>query len=203
MKKLFLTTLCLLALAACHHETTTSTSDTTDTSMTGVTMTDTSTTTSTTTPATMSGSVSPLSESDKTFAMKAAEGGMAEVTLGGVAAQRASNGDVKNFGNQMVTDHGKAGDQLKNWATTKGIALPAELNEEHKKLSDDLAKLTGSAFDKKYMDEMVKDHEKDVAEFKEAQGKVTDPDLKTWIDSTLPVIEGHLKMAQNIKSKLK
>jgi putative membrane protein len=135
--------------------------------------------------------------------MKAAQGGMAEVTLGGTAAQRATNADVKNFGNQMVTDHGKANDQLKTWATNKGIALPAELAEEHKKTADDLAKKTGGAFDKAYMDAMVKDHEKDVSEFKEAQSKVTDPDLKQWVDTTLPVIEGHLKMAKDIRGKLK
>jgi putative membrane protein len=135
--------------------------------------------------------------------MKAAEGGMAEVTLGGAAAQRATSGDVKNFGNQMVTDHGKANDQLKTWATNKGIALPAELNDEHKKTSDELAKKTGSAFDKAYMDDMVKDHEKDVAEFQKAQTSVKDPDLKQWIDSTLPVIQGHLQMAKDIRKKLK
>lgn len=206
MKKLCILALCLFAFAACHKET--PATDTTDTTMTSVSASDTSSTSTTyTTPATStatsSGSTSPLSEEDRKFAMTAAEGGMAEVTLGGTAAQRGTSADVKNFGNQMVTDHGKAGDQLKTWATNKGIALPSELKDEHKKLNDDLNKLTGSAFDKKYISEMVKDHEKDAAEFKEAQTKVTDPDLKQWVDTTLTVVEGHLKMAKDIQAKLK
>ncbi|HKO58510.1 MAG TPA: DUF4142 domain-containing protein [Thermoanaerobaculia bacterium] len=203
MKMYWTLALCVFALVACHKETNTS-SDTTDTTMTSVSMTDTSSTTSTTTPiASTTGSVSPLTDAEKTFAMKAADGGMAEVALGGVAAQKATNGDVKNFGNQMVTDHGKANDQLKTWATNKGIALPAEMSDEHKKTAEDLSKKSGAAFDKAYMDAMVEDHEKDVREFQQAKSSVKDPDLKQWVDATLPVIEGHLQMAKDLRKKLK
>src|SRR3954449_12666765 len=45
---------------------------------------------------------------DSTFLTKAAVGGMAEVKLGHLATQNASNADVKAFGQQMVDDHGKA-----------------------------------------------------------------------------------------------
>jgi putative membrane protein len=203
MKKSWILMLCLAALVACRQETNTA-SDTTDTTMTSVSMTDTSSTTSTTTPiASTTGSASPLTEEEKTFAMKVAQGGMAEVTLGGIAAQKATNGDVKNFGNQMVTDHGKANDQLRTWATNKGIALPSEMGEEHKKTAADLSNKSGAAFDKAYMDAMVEDHEKDVRELQHAKSTVKDPDLKQWVDTTLPVIEGHLQMAKDVRNKLK
>src|SRR5205823_3636312 len=140
---------------------------------------------------------------EKDFAIKAAQGGIAEVNGGTLAAAKATSGDVKNFGNQMVTDHGKANDELKTLATNKGISLPADTDEKHKKAADELAKKSGSAFDKAYMKDMVEDHQKDVAEFKKAQSMVKDPDLKAWVDKTLPVIEGHLKMAQDINKKLK
>jgi predicted outer membrane protein len=42
-----------------------------------------------------------------TFAAKAAEGGTAEVSLGQMAAQKATDADVKNFDNGMVKDHEK------------------------------------------------------------------------------------------------
>src|SRR2546428_4507800 len=68
-------------------------------STTSITASDTSGTTSTNT------TTSPLSAADKGFAMKAAEGGMAEVSIGQMAAQKATDADVKNFGNRMVNDH--------------------------------------------------------------------------------------------------
>jgi putative membrane protein len=175
-------------------------------------MTDTSSTTTTTgteTTGTMTGTgatggtVSTLSNDDKEFAMKAAQGNMAEVNGGNTAAQKGTSADVKTFGNRMVSDHGKALDELKQLAQTKGIALPSDVNAEQKALADKLSKLSGAAFDKEYTDAMVKDHEEDVAEFDKASKNAQDPDLKAWAAKTLPVIQDHLKMAKEMKAKVK
>src|SRR5215471_6564595 len=102
----------------------------------------------------VTGEGSSLSDKDKTFMKKAAKGGMMEVTMGQVAEQKAQSEDVKSFGKRMVADHGKANDELKAIASKKGFQLPSK---EH------TAKWTS---DKAYMDAMVQDHEKDLAEFR-------------------------------------
>jgi putative membrane protein len=170
-------------------------------STTSTSSTDTSATTSTT--GTSSTSSASLSDADKDFMNKAAIGGMFEVNAGQLAATKATNPDVKNFGNRMVTDHGKANDELKSLATNKGVTLPADLDAEHKKEMDDLSAKNGKAFDKAYMTEMVKDHDKDVAEFQKESTAAQDPDLKNWVTKTLPVIQDHDKMAKDIAKKLK
>src|SRR5262249_9556246 len=58
---------------------------------------------------------------DRHFVKTAAEGGMAEVQLGQLAVEKASNPKVKDFGQRMVTDHGKANDELKSIAASKNI----------------------------------------------------------------------------------
>ena len=166
---------------------------------TAVATTDTSTSSATTTTA----APAALSDDDKQFAMKAAEGGLGEVNLGGIAASKATNADVKSFGQRMQTDHGKAGDELKQWASSKGFDLPTQPNADAQKTATDLSGKSGAAFDKAYMEDMIKDHDKDVKEFQEASAKVKDPDLKSWIDKTLPVIQDHQKMAHDIAKKLK
>ena len=65
----------------------------------------------------------------------------------------------------MVDDHGKANGELKGLASQKGVTLPAELDAAHKATQAKLAKLSGAAFDRAYMQDMVKDHDKDVAAF--------------------------------------
>src|SRR5207237_917518 len=82
------------------------------------------------------------------------------------------------------TDHSKAGDELKQWASTKGLDLPTQPNADQQKTATDLTAKSGAAFDKAYMEDMVKDHDKDVKEFQDASKKVKDPDLKAWIDKT-------------------
>src|SRR5439155_13209315 len=104
--------------------------------------------------------------SDQTFVMDAAQGGMAEVELGKLAADKASNDDVKKFGQRMADDHGKANDELKTLAANKNITLPTDLDARDKALRDRLSKLSGPAFDRAYMQAMVNDHVKDVGAFK-------------------------------------
>ena len=140
---------------------------------------------------TSTGGGSSLSEKDKTFMKKAAKGGMMEVTMGQVAEQKAQSDDVKSFGKRMVTDHSKANDELKSIASKKGIQLPSK---EHN------AKWTS---DKAYMDMMVKDHEKDLAEFKEEATGGSDPDVKKFADDTAKVVQEHLDQAKEIQGKLK
>ncbi|HEU5022482.1 MAG TPA: DUF4142 domain-containing protein, partial [Bryobacteraceae bacterium] len=71
---------------------------------------------------------------DQTFVNKAAQGGQAEVTLGQLAAQKASNQKVKDFGQRMVTDHGKAGQQLTSIAQKKSITPPSSMTSEDQAL---------------------------------------------------------------------
>lgn len=136
------------------------------------------------------------------FVMDAAVGSMAEVELGRLATERASNDRVKQFGQRMVTDHGKANDELKALAQTKNITLPSDLDERHKATRDRLAKLSGDAFDRAYMREMVMDHRKDVTEFRRESQSGKDPDIKAWAAKMLPTLEDHLKQAQDISRSI-
>jgi len=138
---------------------------------------------------------------DVAFAKEAAIGGMAEVELGNLAKQNAASADVKQFGDRMVTDHGKGNDELKQWASQKSVTLPSELDAKHKALRDRLSKLNGAAFDKAYMHEMLVDHREDIAAFKKESASGKDADLKAWAGKTLPTLEDHLKMAQDTASK--
>jgi putative membrane protein len=139
----------------------------------------------------------------KSFAMKAADGGMAEVELGKLASEKASNERVKQFGQKMVDDHSKANNDLKAAAGQEGIDLPADTSEKNKKLAQKLSGLSGAAFDKAYMDAMVKDHVEDVKEFEKASKAPGDSPVKTFAANTLPTLKDHLQMAREIDNEVK
>jgi putative membrane protein len=143
-----------------------------------------------------------MSASDQAFAKEAATGGMAEVDLGKLAATKATNPDVKQFGQRMVDDHGKANDELKSWASQKNVTLPADLDAKHKSEHARLEKLSGDAFDRAYMAAMVADHNKDVAAFQRESQAAKDPDLKAWAAKTLPTLQDHQKSAKDINAKV-
>lgn len=136
---------------------------------------------------------------DIEFVLDAAQGGMAEVELGRLAAERAKNDEVKKFAQRMVDDHTKAGDQLKSIAATRGIKLPTEMEAKDKALMTRLQKLNGAAFDRAYMQAMVSDHVKDVNEFKKEANAGRDPQVKSFASSTLPTLEEHLQHARQAR----
>src|SRR6476620_2416042 len=140
---------------------------------------------------------------DSTFVTKAAIGGLAEVKLGQLAIMKASNGDVKSFGQQMADDHGKANVELKDLASKKGITLPTDVDAKHQATYDRLSKLSGAEFDREYMKEMVSDHHEDVDEFRRESKSGSDSDVKAWAAKTLPTLEHHLQMAESTNAKVK
>jgi putative membrane protein len=148
------------------------------------------------------GTLASMTNEDKEFVSKAGMGGLAEVQMGNLALQKASNADVKAFAQRMVTDHSTANAELAQLATAKGLALPTELGGEHKDAFDHLNSLSGAEFDKAYMKHMVEDHEKDVAEFDKASTSATDADVKGWAGKTLPTLKEHLEQAKSTASKV-
>ena len=136
---------------------------------------------------------------DIEFVLDAANGGMAEVELGRLAAEHARSDEVKKFAQRMVDDHTKAGDELKSIAERKGIKLPAEMDPKDRALMNRLEKLNGAAFDRAYMQAMVSDHVKDVSEFKKEANAGRDPQVKSFASTTLPTLEEHLQHARQAR----
>jgi len=141
--------------------------------------------------------------SDTNFIQEAAMGGMAEVELGRLAATKAVNAEVKKFGQMMVQDHSKANEDLKALAAKKNMTVPIELNGDKKSTMEELRGETGAEFDREYVEEMVDDHEEDVAAFEKQAQSATDPDVKAFATKTLPVLKKHLDAIKAIQAKMK
>ena len=147
-------------------------------------------------------SASTLGPKDSQFVTKAAQGGLAEVKLGQLAQEKASNQAAKDFGAQMVKDHTDANNQLKSVASGKGVNVPDSLNAKDQALYDRLSKLSGTQFDRAYINAMVKDHLEDVAEFSKESRTAQDADIKSFASKTLPTLQHHLRMAQEAQKHL-
>ena len=144
-----------------------------------------------------------LSSDDKKFIEKAAQGGVAEVQMGKLAAQKAQSAQVKQFGERMAKDHASANDKLTHIASQKGVTPASDMDSSSKREYDKLQKLSGAQFDQEYMKTMVSDHEKDVKEFQSEAKSAKDPEVKSFAQSTLPTLEEHLKMAKQAEAAAK
>jgi predicted outer membrane protein len=145
-------------------------------------------------------------------------GGMTEVKLGEMASQKAQSADVKAFGRMMVQDHTKAGEQLKQLASTGNITPPADLDDDHRDKVERLSKLTGAEFDREYINQMVDDHEATVNALEDRLDKEGDDDnprytaktsddqfenqVNQWAAKTIPTVRKHLERAKQLDQKM-
>lgn len=139
-----------------------------------------------------------MSAADRTFATKAAAGGEAEVVLGRLATQKAGSQQVRQFGQQMVTDHTQANQELQAIAKQQKLTLPTKPDAASTATEQRLQNSLGANFDSAYARDMVQDHQQDVADFREEASSGQDPALKGFAQKYLPVLQHHLQMAQQL-----
>jgi putative membrane protein len=136
---------------------------------------------------------------DSEFMTKAASGGMLEVKLGQEVLKRATTPEVKQFAQQMVTDHTKGNGQLMAIAAQKNITLPATMGSEQQKVYDEVTGEKGAALDQHYVKAMIADHQEDIKEYQEAVTKASDSQVKGFAIQQVPMLQMHLQMVQKIQ----
>lgn len=131
---------------------------------------------------------------DATFVTNAAIGGMYEVQAGRIAVERSRSPRVKTLGQMMVTDHTKAGDELKAIAAGANLTLPTALDQRHQGMIDNLRGATDQDFDRVYLQQQEAAHN-ETATLLETYGRMGGHEgLKGWTAKTLPVIKHHQEM---------
>ncbi|MDW8845073.1 DUF4142 domain-containing protein [Erwinia sp. MMLR14_017] len=140
-----------------------------------------------------------LSSGDVTALKDMAQADINEVAAGKLALSKAKSSEVKAYAQKMVDDHGGALTKVQTVAEQKGVTLPTEPDAKHKTMAAGLEKQSGDAFDKMYMENAgTKDHKMVLSKLQSDAKKIKDPDVKAVADAHTPVVEQHLKSAQQM-----
>lgn len=168
-----------------------------------------------------------LTDSDRTFVMNAADGGMFEVMAGQLAIKMDSmmvdsmgtdsmttdsmgtgtmagldSAGIRSFAQMMVTDHTKANNELKTLADKKSVTLATTLTTAKQQKLDSLNALSGSAFNRAYIKMMVSSHQETVDIFQKESDSGSDADVKSFSSTWLPTFKTHLQHAQMLQDSL-
>jgi putative membrane protein len=138
--------------------------------------------------------------SDQQFVDFAAQTDMVEANVGQLAQSVASSQPVKDYGQMLVTDHTNDFHQLYGVAHQANLNVPEAIDAEHNKaMIDPFQKLKGDAFDQRYIHEMVAGHTKAIAIYKKEAADAQNPDLKSYAEQALPVLQKHLDGAKALE----
>ncbi len=140
-----------------------------------------------------------LSKADMMFVTKAAQGGAAEVQMAQLAQQKTQDASVKQFAQAMIDDHTPANAKLAEIATAKGMTAPTDPSPAQQKMMTKLQAMNGASFDHAYIAGQVKSHQTMLKLFEHEATSGKDTDLKSFAETTQPVIQKHLTMAQDVK----
>lgn len=135
-------------------------------------------------------------DDDVKFATAAASGGIMEIELGKLCADKALTEPVKSFGKMMVDDHSNINYDLSGIAAGKNMVLPTSMSTKDQHMVDDLKRKSGTDFDKAYINMMVDDHKEDIRDFKKESVDGKDPEISSFALRTLPILQKHLDAAK-------
>jgi putative membrane protein len=141
-------------------------------------------------------------EMEQVFLQQAAEGQQVEIALGQLAAEKASNDEVKQFGQRMIRDHQRANREVLQLASKAGVQISPQLTDRQKRTQQAFVGLSGEAFDQAYMTYMLRDHVKDVNAFQQSAQMLRDSEVKSWASSTLPILKEHLERAKVVAAAI-
>ncbi|HSV27971.1 MAG TPA: DUF4142 domain-containing protein [Candidatus Omnitrophota bacterium] len=141
-------------------------------------------------------STSSAAVTDKQFVADAASMGLNEVSVGRLAAERASSPQVRSFGRHMAEEHGRNNDRLRAAASQAAVPVPSQPDREEIAKMDKLDDLSGPAFDRAFVNQMVADHQEAVRLFEQQANQGQNPSLRTYATQTLPRLRQHLSDAQ-------
>lgn len=145
-----------------------------------------------------------MSSMDQKFMMMAAKGGVAEIEMARVALQKSSNDAVKQYAQKMIDDHTMAGEELKQLASTKGVALPVQPDAKLMAMMAKMRNLSGMDFDTMYVKEYgVKAHQEMEKLFMKESMSSKHMEAKAFAAKTLPVVRMHLQMARQMMMSMK
>jgi putative membrane protein len=138
-----------------------------------------------------------LSWGDRHFVSKAADDGNDEIALAKLAAEKATNPEVKSFAQKLVDDHQMVANELQTIASQKNVKIDKDM--DHDRAYKRLSKKSGNEFDQEFVEHMIDEHEKDIKMFEKAAKDAKDPDVRSFASKHVDHLRDHLRMAENLR----
>lgn len=131
----------------------------------------------------------------------------AEIAAGKAAQEKASNSDVKDFAKMLVDDHTELQKKLDSFATDANLTpvsppMADQMQAQNEQQMDSLQSMSGAAYDRAFINDMVKDHQMTLDNLHQWESTATNAQLRSIVSGAIPVIQKHLDRAQELQSSL-
>jgi len=145
----------------------------------------------------------PIPPSPKDFVMAASQSDQYEILAARVAITQSHDPRVVSFAQMMIRDHTRMTQDLRAAAQASGLPPPDPgMSSDQAGMLGGLQSLRGTDFDKAYAKQQTLAHTQALTVETSFASTGADANLQKTARSALPVIQGHLKMAQQLSTEL-
>ena len=140
---------------------------------------------------------------DHKFLLMAAQGNLAEIQMAQLAKQKSQNNQIQNYAQRLIEDHTTANNQVMQIVQKKGLTMPKTPPADAMAMMKKMKGMSGAKFERAYMQDMIKDHTKDIADYSNEAQHGYDDDIKQYAATTLPTLKAHLDLVQTLSNPTK
>jgi putative membrane protein len=143
-----------------------------------------------------------LNQADLTFLNNATQGNLAEIMTGQLAATQGTTDSVRSLGQELVTDHQAAQDDLDSIASSENVNLADTVDANGQAMYDVLAGLSGAAFDSAFINMQLTAHNTAISMYQTYSGSGTFTSLKNYANTYLPKLQAHAEYLDSLHAQL-
>ena len=141
-----------------------------------------------------------LSQQDQTFMTQNAQTDQAEITVGQLAAQRATSAPIRQAAQTIASDHQQVLSKLQDLAGSLHVALPNSPDATQQQQAQQLSAASGTAFDQAFLQAMIQGHQTSINQTQQEIQSGSDRQVVDFAKSYLPSAEKHLQMVQQLSN---
>ena len=141
-----------------------------------------------------------LSQQDQTFMTQNAQTDLAEITVGQLAAQRATTAPIRQAAQTIASDHQQVLSKLQDLARTLHVTLPNSPDATQQQLAQQLNATSGTAFDQAYLQGMIQGHQTSINQTQQEIQSGSNPQVIDFAKSYLPGAQKHLQMVEQLSA---
>ncbi|MBA3444237.1 MAG: DUF4142 domain-containing protein [Gemmatimonadales bacterium] len=149
-----------------------------------------------------SGQTAQNVRADSAFISEVDAGNVTELRLARMAESKAAAPTVKSFAQKMAADHSRMRSEWAAISSKYGLRFTPSVNPRHQEQLTRLERISGTAFDRVYMAAMVQNHQENVNSFRTRGRAVQSYDALQVVNRSLPSLEQHLTLAQQVASQV-
>jgi len=143
-------------------------------------------------------SCNDISDEDRLFIKELGSSSLMEVKISQLALQKTSNEKILEFAHLMINQYNQFSEEYIHLLKKINENITIVLNDKNNQVVNDLSKLNGDAFEKKYVADVASDYTNTIQQFNIALKNAKNDDYKKFLQHRIKFTKRYYELAKKL-----